>query len=120
MKILIDMNIPRSYASLLTKGGIEAICWSDIGAPDVADSEIMEYARNNDFIVLTCDLDFSAILSATKAQKPSVAQVRTSIVHTDETVDLIKAALLHYSDELVKGAIISIDTKNARVRLLPL
>ena len=64
MKILIDMNIPYKYTSLLMLKGIEALRWSDVGSPDATDMEIMSYARDNDFIVLTCDLDFGAIFQA--------------------------------------------------------
>jgi predicted nuclease of predicted toxin-antitoxin system len=63
MNLLLDMNIPFKYAALLKKKDIEVLRWPDVGAPDAADMEIMEYARNNGFIVLTFDLDFSAILS---------------------------------------------------------
>ena len=63
MKILLDMNVPLKYVSLLDKRGIKVLRWSNIGSPNADDVEIMEYARENDYIVMTCDLDFSAILS---------------------------------------------------------
>jgi len=43
MKLLLDMNIPLKYAELLGKKDIEVMRWSDVGAPDAADSEIMTY-----------------------------------------------------------------------------
>jgi predicted nuclease of predicted toxin-antitoxin system len=120
MKVLLDMNIPFKYAELLTNKGIDCIRWSDIGSPNATDTEIMEYARNNDFIVLTFDLDFSAILSMTHELKPSIAQIRASVLYADKAVDLISTALLRHTDDLQKGAILSIDLKKARIRLLPL
>jgi len=120
MKILLDMNIPFKYAALLTKRGIECLRWSDVGSPNATDLEIMEYARNNDFIVLTFDLDFSVILSVTHELKPSVAQIRASILHAENAVELISTALLQNADDLKKGAILSMDLKKARIRLLPL
>jgi len=120
MKILLDMNIPLKYAPLLTKRGVVVLRWADIGVPDAADTEIMEYAKDNDCVVLTCDLDFSAILSATCDCKPSVIQIRASVVHAERVVDLITAALFRYSVELSKGAILSVDINKARLRLLPL
>jgi len=120
MKILLDMNIPFKYADLLTKRDIKCIRWSDIGAPNATDVEIMEYARNNDFIILTFDLDFSAILSVTHELKPSVAQIRASVLHAEKAADLISTALFRNADDLQKGAILSIDLKKARSRLLPL
>ena len=120
MKIILDMNIPYKYAVLLAKRGIECIRWSDVGSPSAEDTEIMEYARNNDFIILTYDLDFSAILSVTHELKPSIAQIRASIVHAETAVDLISAALSRNADDLTKGAILSIDIKKSQVRILPL
>ena len=120
MKILLDMNIPLKYAALLENKGFDVLRWSDVGAPDAADVEIMEYARHHNFIVLTCDLDFSTILSVTHELKPSVAQIRASVLHAERAVDLIAASLLRYADDLKKGAILSVDLKNARLRLLPL
>ena len=120
MKILLDMNIPLKYSALLTKSGIEAIRWSDVGAPDATDMEIMAYARENDFIVMTCDLDFCTILSVTHELKPSVAQIRASIIHAQRAVELITTALIQYDDDLKKGAVLSIDVNKARLRLLPL
>ena len=120
MRVLLDMNIPLRYTDLLAEKGVQSLRWSDIGAPDATDAEIMAYARENNFIVLTCDLDFTAILSVTHDLKPSVAQIRASILHAERAVDLIAAALFRNENELKEGAILSIDIKKARLRLLPL
>jgi len=120
MKILLDMNIPLKYVALLEKRGFAPLCWSDVGAPSATDAEIMAYARNNNYIVLTYDLDFSTILSVTHELKPSVAQIRASAIHAERAVDLIANALIQNAEEMEKGAILSIDLKKARLRLLPL
>ena len=120
MKILLDMNIPRQYMPLLEKRGVNFLRWSDIGSPTALDTQIMEYAHENDFVVLTFDLDFSAILSVSRASKPSVVQIRISLCQAEQAVDLIVSAMSRYADELEKGAILTIDTRKARVRLLPL
>ena len=120
MRILLDMNIPLKYAVLLSNKGIESLRWSDVGSPSAADSEIMTYAHDNNYIVLTFDLDFSAILSSTHDSKPSIVQIRASIRNAEQSVDLIVAALLQNAYELEQGAILTIDTKKSRVRLLPL
>ena len=43
---------------------------------DAADIKIMAYAAEHGNIVLTHDLDFSAILAVTQGTKPSVVQIR--------------------------------------------
>jgi len=120
MKVLLDMNIPLKYTAMLTTRGIEARRWSEVGAPNAKDVEIMAYARDNDYIVLTCDLDFGALLSLTHDQKPSVVQIRASVHQAERVIGLIVTALFRYRDELEAGAVISIDLKKARIRLLPL
>ena len=120
MKILIDMNIPLKYAALLSSKGIESLRWSDIGPPNAADKEIMAYAHNNGYIILTFDLDFSAILSSTHDSKPSIVQIRASVRNAEQAVDFIAASLLQNTHELAQGAILTIDSKKARSRLLPL
>ena len=120
MKILLDMNIPLKYTKLLTDKGITALRWSEVGSPNATDAEIMEYALENNYIVLTYDLDFSAILSATHDLKLSVAQIRASIYQAEQAVELIAAALNQYANELETGAILSIDLRKSRIRLLPL
>jgi len=120
MKILLDMNIPLKYAALLEKSGILPLRWSDVGRPDATDAEIMAYAREHSYTVLTFDLDFSTILSVTHELKPSVVQIRASVLHAERAVDLIAVALIQNAEYLESGAILSIDLKKARVRLLPL
>ena len=120
MRILLDMNIPLKYAALFEEKGIKVLRWTDVGLPTATDTEIMEYARANNFIVMTCDLDFGTILSVTHELKPSVVQIRGSILHAEKAVDIIAIALLQNADDLNKGAILSIDSKNSRIRLLPL
>lgn len=88
MKILLDMNIPAKYAALLSNKGIEFLRWSDVGSPNAKDSQIMAYARDNGYIVLTFDLDFGAILSGTHDSKPSIVQIRASIRSAEQAVDL--------------------------------
>jgi len=120
MRVLIDMNLSPILANMLTAMGIESVHWYGIGAPDAKDTEIMEYAKKHDYVVLTCDLDFSAILSATHGQKPSVVQMRTHGFPVEKVAELAGNSILQCSAELKKGAILTIDAKRARLRLLPL
>lgn len=65
MKLLVDMNLSPRWIPLLTNGGWEAVHWSNVGKGNAPDSEIMAYAAQHDYVVLTHDMDFSAILAAT-------------------------------------------------------
>ena len=74
----------------------------------------------NDFIVLTHDLDFSAILAATQGEKPSVVQIRADDVSPSVIGMQVVAALRQMESELEAGALLTIDPSRTRLNLLPL
>jgi predicted nuclease of predicted toxin-antitoxin system len=120
MKLLIDMNLSPRWATLLRETGFDAVHWSSIGAANAADSEIMAYARANDQIVFTHDLDFGAILAVTHGEKPSVIQVRSEDVSPEAIGTRIIDALRQMTLELEQGALLTVDSKRTRIRILPL
>lgn len=80
----------------------------------------MSYASEHGYVVLTHDLDFSALLAATRGQKPSVVQIRTNDLDIDKIGNQVIAALLQMTSDLELGALLTIDPKRTRARLLPL
>jgi predicted nuclease of predicted toxin-antitoxin system len=120
MKLIIDMNLSPRWVEFFTKSNITAVHWSTIGRINAPDAEIMEYAATNNYIVLTHDLDFSAILAALKTEKPSVVQIRAENVNPTAIGTQILMALHQMSSELEEGALLTIDTDSTRLRLLPL
>jgi predicted nuclease of predicted toxin-antitoxin system len=120
MKILIDMNLSPRWVRFFSAAHIEAVHWSSVGSANAADTEIMAYARSNGFLVLTHDLDFGSILAATRSDKPSVIQIRMGDVSPDHAAALVVSAVQKLSAELEKGALLTIDPKKSRLRILPL
>ena len=90
------------------------------GALNAPDTEIMAYAKANDFVVLTHDLDFGAILAATHGDKPSVVQIRSDDVSPGAIANHLILALKQLATELELGALITIDPGRTRVSVLPL
>lgn len=80
----------------------------------------MDWARKNDYIVFTHDLDFGTALALTKADKPSVIQVRTQNVTVLHLASMIFPTLVNYAELLEKGALLVIDEDKQRIRILPL
>lgn len=119
MKILIDMNLSPRWVELFDGEGIESSHWASLGATNAPDKEIMNYAKKNDYIVLTHDLDFSAILAVTHGEKPSVVQIRAENVSPDVIGEAVITALRQMAPELENGALITVDPKRTRLRLLP-
>lgn len=120
MKLLVDMNLSPRWVKLLADADIEAVHWSSIGAANAQDVDIMDFARINGYVVLTHDLDFGAILAATHGDKPSVVQIRSEDVSPDIIGKQVVAALQQMVVELERGALLTVNPKRIRIRILPL
>jgi predicted nuclease of predicted toxin-antitoxin system len=120
MKVLVDMNLSPRWVGVLTAAGIDAAHWSTVGPHNAADREIMAQALSHDFIVLTQDLDFSAILAATQGKKPSVVQLRADDTNPDVIGHAVLDALTQMNTDLQDGALLTIEPGRARLRVLPL
>lgn len=120
MKLIVDMNLSPRWVGVLAGAGIEAAHWSTLGAKNAPDAEIMAYASANDYVVLTHDLDFGAILAATHGEKPSVVQIRAEDVSPDAIGKQVIVALRQMASELEEGALLTVDPNRTRMRVLPL
>lgn len=120
MKLLIDMNLSPLWATFLADRGFDVVHWCEIGVASAPDAEIMKYAESNGFVIFTHDLDFGAILAARKAGGPSVIQIRAQDVLPVAMGEIVIRALSAAHGYLESGALVTIDPKRHRIRLLPL
>jgi len=120
MKVLLDMNLSPRWESLLLDAGIEAVHWSRIGDNSAPDSLLASHALSNDMIVMTQDLDFGALLAASGNSGPSVVQIRAGDTSPESIGQEVIMALKQLSDELEKGALVTVDIERLRVRMLPI
>ena len=72
--------------------------------------------NEHEFILITNDLDFSAILAASAGATPSVVQSRTQDLLSDAAVRIVASALEAHREDLERGALLSIDEGGTRVR----
>jgi predicted nuclease of predicted toxin-antitoxin system len=120
VKLLVDMNLSPTWVHRLARHGFEAVHWSTIGAATAPDVEILTWANEHGFVIVTNDLDFSAILAASAGATPSVVQIRTQDLLSDEAVSIAARALDAHREDIERGALLSIDEAGTRVRVLPL
>jgi len=113
IRLLVDRNLSPDWVAELERHGFNA-------TPRSSDQNIMAWARNNEYTVFTHDLDFGTILALTHADGPSVLQVRGQNILPQHLSGLVIAALRRYRAELSAGAILIIEEKKCRVRVLPL
>ncbi len=71
-------------------------------------------------MLFTHDLDFGTLLALTHATGPSVLQVRGLNVLPESMGPMVATALRQYEHELAAGALVVVEQKKCRVRVLPL
>lgn len=64
------MNLSTQWIAVLEAADIPAVHWSSLGEVTAADDEIMLYARQEGYVVLTSDLDFSTMLMQSREKAP--------------------------------------------------
>jgi predicted nuclease of predicted toxin-antitoxin system len=114
------MNLSPKWCPLLKAEGWDTVHWSDVGDARAPDHEIMQWAANDQRVVLTHDLDFGALLATNQADSPSVVQVRTQDVRPQSLARLLLPLLHQYEKVLDSGALLVVDEAHSRVRLLPI
>ena len=120
MRLLIDMNLSRSWVQFLAAAGVEAVHWAEIGPVTALDPEIMEYARRHGMTVITKDLDFGELLALNNSIGPSVIQLRGGDPMPQVSGDLVLSAISSFQSQIEQGALVTVRLQNARVRILPI
>jgi predicted nuclease of predicted toxin-antitoxin system len=100
--------------------GHDCVHWSETGPPNAPDRKILLWTRSNGYVVFIHDLDFGAILAATKADSPSVLQLRTQDISPKRIGEWVVSAFKQFEELLNQGALVSIDQKRARVSCVSL
>jgi predicted nuclease of predicted toxin-antitoxin system len=119
MKLLIDINLSPDWIDTFEQHGWRTAHWSKVGDIRATDKTIMEWARQNDYVVFTHDLDFGTLLAITHAKGPSVIQIRTQDIMPQRSGTRLVQILRKYEPELKKGSLITIDEMRDRVKILP-
>jgi predicted nuclease of predicted toxin-antitoxin system len=84
MKLLIDMNLSPTWVRFLIEAGFEAIHWSEIDAGDAPDQDLLRWAADHQYVLLTNDLDRRDLTSdAEPTAKRSSNSQRSSGARSD-------------------------------------
>jgi predicted nuclease of predicted toxin-antitoxin system len=120
IKIVVDVGLPPAWIPVLTAQGWEAVHWSAVGDLCAPDRTIMEWARQQRYVVFTHDLDFGALLALSGETGPSVIQVRSHDVMPAHLAEVVVAAIRTSTSALLAGALVTVDESRAKVRILPI
>lgn len=120
MKILADVHIaPRNVESLRAMG-YDVVRVTDRLPPNADDASIVALAIAERRVILTQDLDFSALVALGGSTVPSVLSLRLSSASVEHVDKALARVLPQVEADALRGAIIAIEEDRIRVRRLPL
>jgi len=119
ISILLDQGLPRSAASLLRDEGWDVLHIGDIGLSRSTDRQILEFARNEQRVIITLDSDFHTILALTNASTPSVIRIRLECLRGPDLALLIKRIWPRVEPQVKKGAMVTVTESGIRIRNIP-
>lgn len=120
MRLLLDQGLPRSSAEILRNKGWDIQHTGEIGMSRATDRQILEYARDEQRIVITLDSDFHAILAVENLDSPSVVRIRQEGLRGPELAELVEKIWSKIGKQLENGAMATITEKAIRIRKIPL
>ena len=120
MRLLADAHIsPRTVAALRVAGHDVVRVGSDVLAPDAADADIVAAAIADARVIVSHDVDFSAIVALSGLDRPSVVLLRLGSASVGLVTELLERALPLVTSDLQAGALVTVDEQQIRVRRLP-
>lgn len=119
MKLLLDQGTPRSAAALLRQAGHDTVHTGEIGMAESTDADILKRALSENRVVVTLDADFHALLALSEAIQPSVVRLRVEGLRAEQFCETLQNVIRLATDDLEKGAMISVREDQIRVRRLP-
>lgn len=120
IKLLADMNISPVTVSNLQKQGWDIIRVVEILPATASDLQILEFAREEERVILSQDLDFSMLLAVGGYNQPSLITLRLSFTDPEVVTQKILSSLPQIEEILTQGAAVTIEDDNIRIRKLPI
>lgn len=116
LRLLANMNISPETVNALSKKGIDIVRVSEILPVTSSDREILDLARRQNRVVVTQDLDFSALLALGGFNHPSLITLRMTVSDPETVTRKLLDVLPGLHDILAKGCAVSVDDFSYRVR----
>ena len=120
MRFLADMNISPKTVEVLQRQGWDIIRVSQVLSADASDREVLNFARQEGRILITQDLDFSAILALEGYDRPSLITLRLTISDPEIITRRLLETLPRLEQILQRGCAITVEDVAVRVRKLPI
>jgi predicted nuclease of predicted toxin-antitoxin system len=119
IRLLADVHISPKTVGDLQKQGYEIMRSSEVLPANAPDINILEFARIENWVVLTQDLDFSMLVALSRYSQPSLITLRLSSAKPDIVTQKLLDILPQIEEVLQEGSAITIQDESIRIRKLP-
>ena len=119
IRLLADVHISPKTVADLQKQGYEIMRSSEFLPANAPDINILEFARTENWVVLTQDLDFSMLVALSRYSQPSLITLRLSSAKPDIVTQKLLDVLPQIEEALQEGSAITIQDESIRIRKLP-
>ena len=119
MRFLVDMPLSPELAVWLNQRGHDAVHAFEVGLDRAPDREILDYARSDQRVVVTADLDYPRLLALTKAEGPGLILFRGGNYSKRETVERLTRAIETIPHHEFASSVVVIEKARIRRRRLP-
>lgn len=120
LRFLADMNLSPMTVVALQQEGWDIVRVSALLPATASDAEILILARRQNRVVITQDLDFSALLALGGHAKPSLITLRLSNTDPAHVTERLRQILPQSVQALQEGSAITVDDRSLRIRRLPI
>ena len=120
MRLLADLHIAPRTGQFLRSLGHDVLRVTDLLPATASNESIVERAGQDQRIILTQDLDMTAIIALSRRQYPSLVTLRLSSVRIEFVNTILQRTLPVLEHDLQQGALVTIEDSRVRLRRLPL
>ncbi len=120
IKLIGDMNISPQTVTVLQQQGWDIIRVLDVLPASASDVEILNFARQENRVIVTHDLDFSMLVALSGYNQPSLITLRLSSTDLNTVNQKLLEILPQIEQQLQAGSAITIEDTAVRIRQLPI
>ena len=120
LRFLADMNLSPITVDILQREGWDMVRVSTLLPANASDAEILVLARRQNRVVVTQDLDFSALLALGGYAQPSLITLRLSNTDPSLVTERLRQIAPQSEQALEEGSAVTVDDSSLRIRRLPI
>ena len=120
LRFLADMNLSPLTVDALQREGWDIVRVSTLLPANASDAEILLWLVGKTELVITQDLDFSALLALGGHAQPSLITLRLSNTDPSLVTERLRQIVPQSEQALQEGSAVTVDDSSLRIRRLPI